>query len=206
MIDSRMPQPPEGFTGGAAWRSQALRVVQAPTIEGGATAVANPPAPHGAAPVDYSPTPIDVAPTGERGGALLRPDRTFAQHGLLGAPDALVIHVGVEGIGSGAFDIEVAFAVREVRDSIECEASAGWYEPSEGWSYTVRCIEGRALVILAYEGFLADGEVAEATFRMTLARRVDLSNGLLLRTSALTHEATGAQANDLAIPVERLGL
>ncbi len=160
-----------------------------------------------ASPFEYPAATAPAHPkTSNPGRASLRPDRTFAQHGLLGAPDALVVRVGVESVGSGAFDIEVAFAVPDIRDSVVCESSAGWYEPSGGWEYSVRCHDGRAIVVLSHHGYLLAGDVAEATFRMTLAKRVDLSNGLLVRTSARTQESEGTQAHDLIVPVERLSL
>lgn len=192
MIESRTPHPVavDGLTGGALWRRQALRVVPAAPVGAGRSAVPG----------------MSAAP----GHVRIRPDRTFAQHGLLGRPHTLVVTVGVEHWDvehGGASGIDVTFDVPAACLAHDSASAAGWCEPADGWSFTITALDDRATVALTHHGRVPAGGLAEATFQLTLAERAELTDGLTLQMSS---RASGvgqrSQASAVTIPVDRLAL
>ncbi|GIG53759.1 hypothetical protein [Demequina activiva] len=137
---------------GAAWRQQALRVVHR--------------APEAA---------LSTLPTGH---AALLPGRTFAQHGLLGEPDALVVAFAVENRGRGVAplaELSVSFSVPGVLFAEDGSVQAGWQEGEEGWSATAGRIGDEAQVGLSHRGTVLDGATVGGAFRILLRPDADLS-------------------------------
>ena len=119
---------------GAAWRQQALRVIQR--------------------------APGASLSTLPAGAAALLPGRTFAQHGVLGDPHSLVLAFAVEnrGVGSAPLvEVSVSFAVPGALFASDGSVTAGWQEGGQQWSAAVGRIGDTAQVGLSHRGALLDG-------------------------------------------------
>lgn len=137
---------------GAAWRQQALRVIQRTP--------------------DAS---LTSQPTGI--AALLR-GRTFAQHGLLGDPHSLVLAFAVENRGEGSaplVEVSVSFAVPGAVFASDGSVTAAWLEGGQQWSPAVGRIGDTAQVGLSHRGTLMGGESLGGAFRIRLRPGTDLS-------------------------------
>ncbi|MFW2512310.1 hypothetical protein ACNI3K_00855 [Demequina sp. SO4-13] len=186
MIESRIykREAELGLTGGALRRRQALRVVRDGTITPAAT-----------------PDSIQLR---------LRADGTFAQHGVLGSPDALVVRVVVENTGAqpvAVRDVDVAFDLSGAHVAIDTGAGAGWRGPAEGWSFTLTRIGVRVAVALLHRGPIEPGATAEATFQLNMTPEARLAEGLTLRASGHADgQPSGSWSSEITFPVERLTL
>lgn len=169
---------------GAAWRQQALRVVRTPE------------------------NAVSALPTGT---VTLVPERTFAQHGVLGDPDALVLSFEIVNAGRGVaplVDVAVSFAVPAILFDEDDVIDARWQEGGEGWTVAVARIGDTAQITLSARELVRDGGVVSGAFRVRLRAAADL------RRLPLEVVASGyvnvpdrpARGSALAVPVERLEL
>ncbi|MFW7413848.1 hypothetical protein [Demequina sp. SO4-18] len=192
MIESRISKREAelGLTGGALLRRRALRVVRDGTVK----------------PLDADAPAADPAADPEAGQVRLSASRTFAQHGVLGSPDCLVVRVVVENAGARAAhsDVDVAFDVPGACAACESDAAAGWLGEADGWSFTVSRIGERMAVTLVHRGAIAPGATAEATFRLRMAPDAPHVSGLSLRASGHVGGQDDGWSSDLKVPVERL--
>lgn|GEM_PF-6173143 len=169
---------------GAAWRQQALKVVRAP-----ASAAAMMPA----------------------GTVMLVPDRTFAQHGILGDPDALVLSFEIVNAGRGAaplVDIAVSFAVPAAHFAGDDGLDAGWHEGGEGWTFGAVRVGDTAQVTLSTSESVRDGAAVRGAFRVRMRADADLRHLPLevVATGYVDVPDRPARGSALAVPVERLDL
>ena len=168
---------------GAAWRQQALRVLRAPTVT-------------------TSAMPL--------GSIELLSECTFAQHGILGDPQCLVVAFAVRNRGvevAPLVDVAVSFAVTGAMFREDGGVLAGW-DGGFGWTYTATRMGETAQITLSSAELLRDGAVTGATFRIRVRDGVDMS-GVPLEISAIGHAEVPdrpATPSALSVPVERLEL
>ncbi|MFV0633685.1 hypothetical protein [Demequina sp.] len=121
-----MPAPPSPA---AQWRQQAIRVVRS--------------------------TPGPAMSALDPGTVRLVREESFAQHGVLGQPRALVVSLMILNEGSAVAPLEsvrVTFEVPGVTFDDTGKAHAGWLSQTPGWTFEALRIDTDAAVTLSYDG------------------------------------------------------
>jgi hypothetical protein len=172
---------PLSESAGAAWRQQALRVVRR--------------APEAA----MSMMPL--------GAVELLPERTFAQHGVLGDPQVLVVAFAVHNRGADVAplaDVAVSFAVPAAAFDALDRVQAGWQD-GFGWSFVTSRVGDVAQITLHSSELLRDGASTGATFWVRVQPGADVSAPLLLHATGHAEAPhRPAAPSSLQVPVERL--
>ncbi|WP_084039220.1 hypothetical protein [Demequina sp. NBRC 110053] len=147
-----------------------------------------------------------AVPARPLGTVRLRPDATFAQHGMLGAKHALLIHVGVQNDGVDVAplpEVDIAFEIRDAQFDESGVANAGWITREAHWTFSAARIVSTAAITLSYRGMLGAGSTAEAVLGVMLepdARPAPIE----LWAHGRTGPDTLAASTSLTVPVSRI--
>ncbi|WP_084104827.1 hypothetical protein [Demequina sp. NBRC 110056] len=172
---------PEPLSPAAAWRQKAIRVVRSAA----------------------GPAVSELA----LGTVRLRPDATFAQHGMLGAKDALMIHVGVQNEGNDVAplpEIDVTFEIPDAQFDESGTVRAGWITRESEWTFSAARIVSTAAISLSFRGLLGSGATAEAVLGVLLAPDARPAPIELWAHGRVAPDRL-AQSTSLTIPVTRIG-